>query len=339
MPPSPTSVVCVRVLVMFRKLRKRSMRTSEGARDIRNGMKPARDMSGLRRMLKSIDPASGDICRTIESAAFTLSERGFTMLIVSCRRCNRWEKAMEIFRAMKGDVLRSKGIRPNFYTYTSLISVCSAAGACSQGLQVLEEMRLAAESNPDIVPDVQVYETLIVACHLQHKSQDVVKLYGMMKTEWSQEVSREALICVMEAFGDIGKWDQAFELLEVMAGMSQEVLLSTYTRLLCFCVNQGTLDTAVEIFLAMQMWGVHPDPIICHYMIQAAASVPNIQMCLELTKSMREAGLEVTHSTSSYLNGVLGKPGALELATGAKIDETAKERGYVNEDGTHYTQL
>lgn len=284
-------------------------------------MKPAKDMSGLRRMLKSIDPASGGICRAIECAGFTLTERGFTMLIVSCRRCNRWEKAMEIFRAMKGDVLRGKGIRPNFYTYTSLISVCCAAGACLQGLQVLGEMRRAAESNPDILPDRRVYETLIAACHAQRMSGDVVWLYRMMEEGgWCGDASTEVLVFAMEALGDVGQWDQAFKLLEAMAASSHEVLLGTCTQLLRFCVDQGgALHTAVDIFLSMQMWGVRPDATICHYMIQAAASAANVQMCLDLLDSMQEAGLGVAQHTSTYLKDVLGGCGVGEVAARARL--------------------
>lgn len=267
------------------------------------------DMRGLRRALKHIDTENGGVARAIESSTFDLSERGFTMLIVSCRRCGRWRTAMEIFKVMKGDSMRAKGVRPNFYTYSSLISVCCSAGACSQALGLYKEMKREAEKDPSLRPDVEVYSTLIAACHRRHRASNVMDLYDTMQQECPDAITTKTMLCVLEACGDAGFWERGFDMLDMIMDQETAVPSTTYIRLLSSCADQGDVQTAVEVFLAMQMAGVCPDPITCHHMVRAAAAAEDLQACLDLVRSMQHEGVPISLPTFKCVSDVLNKTG------------------------------
>lgn len=267
------------------------------------------DMRGLRRALKHIDTGNGSVARAIEASTFDLSERGFTMLIVSCRRCGRWKTAMEIFRVMKGESMRAKGVKPNFYTYSSLISVCCSAGACNQALGLYREMKREAEKDSSLKPDATVYSTLIAACHRRHRAQNVVDLHDNMVQDCPDVESTKSLLCVLEACGEAKLWDRAFTMLDMLMENEQPVPLTTYIRLLSSCADQGDMQTGVEVFLAMQMAGVCPDPITCHHMVRAAAAAEDPKACLELVRSMQYEGVPISLPTFNCVSEVLNKAG------------------------------
>lgn len=267
------------------------------------------DMRGLRRSLKHIDPGNGSVARAIESSTFDLSERGFTMLIVSCRRCNRWRTAMEIFTVMKGDSMREKGVRPNFYTYSSLISVCCSAGACNQAVALYREMKSEAVKDPSLMPDATVYDILIAACHREHRALDVVDLYDDMLEDCPDVINTKSILCAVEAFGDAKLWDRAFDMLDMLMEHDIQAPSTTYIHLLSSCAAQEDVKTAVEVFLSMQMTGICPDPITCHHMVRAAAAAEDHKTCLELVRSMGHEGVPISLPTFNCVSEVLEKAG------------------------------
>lgn len=274
----------------------------------------AGDMRSLRRLLKAAKTGCGEIACAIEACTFPLTERGFTMLIVSCRRHGRWRKAMEIFEVMKGSVTMSAGVKPNFYTYSSLVSVCSAAGACSQGLQVLKEMRGCAKELPEIKPDAEVYEALITACYRRRRWRDVIYLHDLMVQDDVNRSSRNALLYALEACGELGVWKKGMDVLDMLIGMQVEVSGDMYQTLLSCCADRGDLHSAVELFLTMQMAGDVPDPVACHHMVRAAAAAPNPGMCLDLLDDMRDMDILIDVATYKCVLTMLNRNGFWEIA-------------------------
>lgn len=284
------------------------------------------DMKGLRIALKGVEPGSGEIARTIESCNFDLTERGFTMLIIACRRCSRWRKAMEIFTAMKGDKMRARGVRPNFYTYSSLISVCCRAGACDQALGCYRELRREAIKEMELMPDAAVYSKLIRACHRFNRPSDVVDLYYAMKADCGIKAWKKCLMCVLEGLAQMTVWEEVFKVLSMMMKMGIDVPIGTYSNLLAYSADQKAAETGVEVFLAMQMAGVCVDSALCHSMVLVAVSAGDPAMCLDLLKSMVNAGRTVSCGTYRCIEQLLSQ----HTLQGAKIElrELKKMYGY-----------
>lgn len=255
------------------------------------------DMKGLRKALKYAEVGSGEIAKSIESCEFRLTERGFTMLIIACRRCSRWEKAVEIFQVMKGKKMRDRGVRPNFYTYSSLISVCCAAGACDQALGFYREMSSEAIEEPELLPDVAVYSKLIQACHRCGRPSDVVDLYHAMKSGCGVRARKKCLVCILESLAQMAAWEEGLKVLSMVVKMGIDVPVVTYIKLLGYCAEQQAAETGVELFIAMQMAGVYVDSTLCHSMALVAVSAGEPAICLDLVRSMQSAGLSVSHET------------------------------------------
>lgn len=262
------------------------------------GMVAAEDIKELRKALMLADPGSGKVIKEIEACKFELAERGFTMLIIACKRYGNWRVALEILEAMKGEKMAEQGVRPNFFTYSSLISVCCASGACDQALQLYREMMDLAENDSKLKPDETVYNPMIVACHRYHRPADAAALYETVPEEYRVKVCKKSLVCVLECYGAIAKWSKAFETLDVLVRSGVIVPVETYISLLSSCADQKAAGTGVEVFLGMQMAGVCPNSTACHHMALVAAAAEAPEMCLELVRSMQEAG--VTASSSTY---------------------------------------
>lgn len=289
----------------------------------------AADIKELRKAIMLAEPGSGRVVREIEACRFELSERGFTMLIIACKRYGSWRVALEILEAMKGERMAEKGVRPNFFTYSSLISVCCASAACDQALQLYGEMVELSQSDPELKPDETIYNPLIVACHKYHRPADATELYETMLPEYGDKVCKKTLVSVLECYGSVAKWRDAFDTLDVLVAAGETIPVETYVNLLSSCADQKAAATGVEVFLGMQMAGVCPNSTACHHMALVAAAGKVPEMCLELVRSMREAGITVSSSTYNCVIPL--------LCEGEMWDAALEIYGLVREQGITIT--
>lgn len=82
------------------------------------------DMDTLKAALENSVPGTGATKQIIKNCSCKLRAQAFTKLINTCGRFRQWEKAVEIFEAMK----EYPGVSYNTYTYSALISACSNSG-------------------------------------------------------------------------------------------------------------------------------------------------------------------------------------------------------------------
>lgn len=266
--------------------------------------RPAENMRMLRHAVKVARPGTGEIARAIESCTFDITERGFTMLIGTCQRSGRCKKAMEIFEAMTGPEMATRGILPNFYTYSSLISVCCCAGACSRALQVFESMREDTQLHGTTEADADVYKRLLCACHKDGRMMDVKMLYESL-VENRLPADPELMVCAMEAFAELAEWDRAVCIMDKLHECGTQIPPRSYSRCLAACASHGDLSKTVEVFLSMQLMGVDPSPADCHHVIRAAAAERDVDTCLGLLEEMHKGGIEVSPATYTCLSPLL----------------------------------
>lgn len=272
---------------------------------------PAGSMQALRRALKYARVGTGEIAKAIESCSFDIRERGFTMLIVTCRRSGRWRKAMEIFETMRGKVISARGVKPNFYTYSALISVCCNAGACAKAIEIIEEMTPGLGRDSSVEPDVGIYRAVISACLRFERFKSVLDLhYTMLKRGVPQD--EVILLCVMDAFLKFKKWHSAADVMDELHAMGATIPMKHYTNFLSCCAEEGDLDMALEVFLTMQMVGVQPTPAICHQVMIAVRAADQPTIGVELLGEMHREDIDVSLDTYNCLLWTLAAAGQWE---------------------------
>ena len=69
----------------------------------------------------------------IQLATFHPQAAAFTSLLHMCAKQKLWEKALEVFRAMKAF---HPGVTPNTVHFSSLISACATAGRWKEAMEV-----------------------------------------------------------------------------------------------------------------------------------------------------------------------------------------------------------
>lgn len=258
-------------------------------------------MKELRLKVKAVSVGTGEVARAICECGFTLSERGITTLIVSCARNHQWERAVEVFQAMSCPALAAR-VKPNFYIYSALISVCCAGGAFQQALDKLGEMRATAKLDPKLKPDVQLYRILMGSFHAAGRHADVLQLFDMLLEDSVEGYSSQVLLWVLEDAAKGEDWEKAFLVLDKLNELKMDVPQRVYTKLLATCAKRREFEIAIELFLGMQMAGIVPDSFSCHNMIAAAASAePDGRLCVELLQSMHETKIPVLPCTYEYV--------------------------------------
>lgn len=81
----------------------------------------------------------------IASAAFQPQAAAFTSMLSMCAKSREWQKALEVFQAMRD---HHPAVRPNTVHYSSLISACATAGRCEEAMQVTADCWLGLPCLP-----------------------------------------------------------------------------------------------------------------------------------------------------------------------------------------------
>ena len=115
----------------------------------RRGLQAPFDMDTLKAMIQAARPDCGEVRKAILSCTFKPRERAFTRLINMCGRQKESRKATEVFATMR----ECRGLRPNTYTYSALISACSNSGDWDSAVDVFHRMKQAAVSDPGCRPN------------------------------------------------------------------------------------------------------------------------------------------------------------------------------------------
>lgn len=77
---------------------------------------------------------TGEVARMISSATFQPQAAAFTSLLHMCAKAKLWQKALEVFQAMRD---YHPAVRPNTVHFSSLISACATAGRWEEAMQVM----------------------------------------------------------------------------------------------------------------------------------------------------------------------------------------------------------
>lgn len=283
--------------------------------------RPAENMQELRHQLKYARVGTGDIAAAFYACTFKVGAKGFTMLIVTCRRSGRWKKALEIFETMRGGGVW--GVKPNFYTYSALISVCCNAGACNKAIDIVRDMIYAASSgtDPGIEPDVGIFRVVMTACSRHERHKSVLELHRVM-TQGNIPQDEAITTCVLQAFLALSNCRGALDSVHELWAMGAQVDEGLCVGLLGTAAVHEGLQFVVEAFLTLQMGGVEISPELCHPVMVAVRAAGHTEMGMQLLEEMHVAEVAVREETYNEL--------LWTLATNGKCEEALKVGGPSN---------
>lgn len=85
------------------------------------------------RLKAWVHAGTGEVARMIHCAQFQPQAAAFTSLLHMCAKAKLWQKALEVFQAMRD---YHPAVRPNTVHFSSLISACATAGRWEEAMQV-----------------------------------------------------------------------------------------------------------------------------------------------------------------------------------------------------------
>lgn len=188
------------------------------------------------------------------------------------------------------------GARPNFFTFSATISVCSKSRRLAETLWLFSEMKAAAQTDCSCRPDGVVYRLVIMCCHQESKFEEIVELYIEMSKE-GIETDDQTLEHVLSSCMEEKAWRVAMDVLDKLH--SRDITLSTgqYASLIRLCVAEGDMNSAIEVFIMMQMMDVMPDASCCHSAMSSIKWLGDPCVGIQLLRDMNQCDISILPET------------------------------------------
>ena len=205
-------------------------------------MRPPWDMETLKRAICFAKTGTGEVSRALETCTFRPREQAFTALINMCGRLRDWQKAVEVFEAMKN----VRGVMPNTYTYSALIAACSSSGEWEKALAVFEAMKVNAQVDQGCTPNEVTYSALITACQRGGMFERALDLYDEMLMS-GVKPDHITYSSVLAACEKSERWDRVEEILDVMHSQGLCGPMTVYAELISHYADYGAYSKALQV--------------------------------------------------------------------------------------------
>jgi pentatricopeptide repeat domain-containing protein 1 len=167
---------------------------------------PAKDLDSLSQAVARARAGTDEVARVLKASTFRPGAPAFTTLIKSCGRAGAWEKACELYDAMKArgvaantitcsalinacgksrqwekaleifHEMERDGVEANIFTYSALISACAKGKQLDKALEMFEACRAAG-----VEPDAITYGAVISACEKGRRVDKALEIFSEMK--------------------------------------------------------------------------------------------------------------------------------------------------------------
>jgi len=212
---------------------------------------------------------------------------------------------------MCGPYYRKKGLKPNAFTYSALISVLAEWREWDRALAILDVMKREAEKDASCAPNGKTYAKLIAGCEEEGRVDTVFDLYEEMLA-MGLESDRLTMVCVLGASMQRGEWDKAKRMLDELHGRGMPAAPETYDRFIMNCSGRGAWNEALDVFLNMQLVGITPSAYTCAALMRVAETTNRADMGLDLLNEMREGSIPVNSDAFNALLRALARAGDWE---------------------------
>ncbi|PWA62986.1 hypothetical protein CTI12_AA359120 [Artemisia annua] len=173
------------------------------------------------------------------------------------------------------------GVRPDVYTFPSVLRTCGRVKDLGRGLRLFREM---IESF--FVPDLMTMTSVISACEFTGDERLGKTVHGYAaKHVFRKDVSIDnALIQMYSRFGAWEEAERVFSTIRTKDVVSWTAMISGYEK-------NGLPEKAIEVYKNMKMENVALDEITIASVISACASLGLLDMGVELHKYAKRTGL------------------------------------------------
>merc|ERR1719299_307373 len=128
----------------------------------------------------------------------------YNTMLDACGRCGCMGKAPALLADM-----RSTGVAADKITYSTLIKGHCFSGDLDSAFAVLKQMREVGK----LMPDEVLYNTLLDGCAKEHRLQEALDLFALMRAE-AVRPSNFTLCTLIKLLGRARRLPQAFGILE-----------------------------------------------------------------------------------------------------------------------------
>lgn len=167
----------------------------------------------------------------------------YNCMIHACVRSGDLQGSLELLGAMK----RNPSLRPDKFTYSTIIKGYCGQGDIQNALVMFQEML-----GENLAPDLVIYNTLLDGCVKTRQNYVCDDLLSDMLRKWRINPNSYTLSILIKRFGRQGDLMKAFELVEELPRKyGFRANAHVWTCLISACVAHGRLETAECVFASM----------------------------------------------------------------------------------------
>ncbi|KAL3840078.1 hypothetical protein ACJIZ3_024669 [Penstemon smallii] len=205
----------------------------------------------------------------------------WNILISSYVNKGRFEEAIFAYKQMV-----CKGIRPDNFTYPSVLKVCAEQSNLDFGREVHKSIKASS-----LDWNLFVQNALVSMYGKCGDLETARSIFDEMAVK--DEVSWNSII---SGYASKGKWDEAFELFESMRESGMEVNIITWNTVAGGCLRTGNFKGALELLSQMRLGGNPLDPVAVIIGLGACSHISELKLGKEIH------GFAIRNSFIDYIN-------------------------------------
>ncbi|XP_043693915.1 pentatricopeptide repeat-containing protein At1g61870, mitochondrial-like [Telopea speciosissima] len=234
--------------------------------------------------------------KEMDELGFPRSAKTLNALLFACILAKKYEEVSRIFMEFP----KTYGIKPNLYTYNTVIKAFCESGSSSSAYSILAEM-----DRKGCKPNTITFGILLAGFYKEEKFEDVGKVLELMKKhDIRPSVSTNNVR--IESLCKLKKSAEAKALFEGMLSRGMKPNSVTYCHLIHGFCKEGDLEEAKSLFNDMPRTGCVPDSdcyfTLVHYLCQGKDFDAALKVCKE---SMEKDWVPNFTTMKTLVNGLV----------------------------------
>ena len=254
----------------------------------------------------------------------------WTALIDCAGKSGDIDLACRLFRRM-----RQAQCPPTEVTFTSLLHACSKCGRVDEALRLFAEMReqglrIAPRDYAELVRGLRrandlagafaMFHQMLPACASEQEVEEGAAEADHGRERQSSERVARAFRTLLEACGEAGELDMAFDVFNTLRHSDTEVGRalsasgSAWTALLSACGSARNVVRAALVFTEMRRAGIAPDETAYSELLEVCRSAQDVEAAVGVFEDMRAEGIQPSLRTFTSLMRTIGARNGLDEA-------------------------
>mmetsp|Transcript_25581 Transcript_25581/g.35314 ORF Transcript_25581/g.35314 Transcript_25581/m.35314 type:complete len:515 (+) Transcript_25581:156-1700(+) len=260
-----------------------------------------------------------DVYRAMRAAKVRPDLYTFNSLLSSCARQGNWKQALHFQYHLK-----TLGLAPDIFTFNTLISALEKGGRWKHALQVREDMKLA-----NVSPDVVTFATFFRACERGKQVDLSFQLYEEMK-DLGIRPNKYTFGTLISSCQAEGRWEAALDLFDDMCAARVPPNVVTFCALISVCAQARQAGVATQLWSQMEDCGVKPNTFTYNALISAHEKSGQWKEAIQVYEEMKKVvNIDIVTATSVIKACKQGLPqqiSAIRTSVTTPYDSFSKEK-------------